>query len=86
MKTTFTPRFVCKAQLYQPNLLIRAINSIADNEEEYTEFRQLQPSERVTWLKTWLRKKFPAYCFCFLLHDLSILGGALVSLHYLGLV
>jgi hypothetical protein len=48
MMTIFTPRFVCKVQLYQPNLLVRAINSIADNEEKYAEYRQLQSSERAT--------------------------------------
>ncbi|KAK1687082.1 hypothetical protein QYE76_047930 [Lolium multiflorum] len=40
MKTIFTPRFVCKVQLYQPNLLVREINYIADNKEEYAEYRQ----------------------------------------------
>jgi hypothetical protein len=48
MKTIFTPRFVWKAQLHPPNLLVRAIKSIADNQEEYAEYRQLQPSERAT--------------------------------------
>ncbi|KAK1677964.1 hypothetical protein QYE76_038812 [Lolium multiflorum] len=32
MKTIFTPWFVCKAQLFQPNLLVIAIDFIADNE------------------------------------------------------
>jgi hypothetical protein len=41
MKTIFTPRFVCKAPMYQPDLLVRAINSIADNGEENAEYRQL---------------------------------------------
>jgi hypothetical protein len=58
MKTVFTPHFVCKAQMYQPNLLVRAINSIADNEEEYIEYRQLQPWEMATSLTTWLRNQF----------------------------
>ncbi|KAK1630951.1 hypothetical protein QYE76_005266 [Lolium multiflorum] len=35
MKMIFTPRFVCKAQLFQPNLLVRALDFIADNEAEY---------------------------------------------------
>ncbi|KAK1669213.1 hypothetical protein QYE76_057372 [Lolium multiflorum] len=34
MKTIFTPRFVYKTQLFQPNLLVRAIDFIADNEAE----------------------------------------------------
>ncbi|KAK1630650.1 hypothetical protein QYE76_004965 [Lolium multiflorum] len=38
MKTVFTPRFVYRAQLFQPNLLVRAIDFIADNEEQYTEY------------------------------------------------
>ena len=60
MKTIFTPRFVCKEQLYQPHLLIRALNFIVDNKAEYAEYRELQPHERRTWLKTWLRKQFAA--------------------------
>ncbi|KAK1666991.1 hypothetical protein QYE76_055150 [Lolium multiflorum] len=52
MKTIFTPRFVCKAQLFQPNLLVRAIKFIADNEAEYAVYRKLQPSERRSWLRT----------------------------------
>ncbi|KAK1678033.1 hypothetical protein QYE76_038881 [Lolium multiflorum] len=43
MKTIFTPRFVCKAQLFQPNLLVRAIDFIATNEAEYAEYRKLEP-------------------------------------------
>jgi hypothetical protein len=61
-------------------LQVRAIDFIVDNEEEYAEYRKLQPPERMSWLRTWLRKQFPAPCFYFLLHDLLILGGALVSL------
>ncbi|KAK1601339.1 hypothetical protein QYE76_016494 [Lolium multiflorum] len=49
MKTIFTPRFVCKAQLFQPNLLVRAINLIADNEAEYAAYSKLQPPERRSW-------------------------------------
>jgi hypothetical protein len=60
MKTVFTPHFVCKAQMYQPNLLVSAINSIADNEEEHTEYCQLQSWERVTSLRTWLHNQFSA--------------------------
>ncbi|KAK1604817.1 hypothetical protein QYE76_028490 [Lolium multiflorum] len=60
MKTIFTPRFVCKAQLFQPNLLVRAIDFIADNEAEYAVYRKLQPPERRSWLRTWLRNQFPA--------------------------
>jgi hypothetical protein len=56
MKAIFMSQFVCKTQLYQPNLLIRALNFLADNKEEYAEYRELQPSER----RTWLRKQFPA--------------------------
>jgi hypothetical protein len=41
MKTIFTPRFVCKAQLFQPNLLVRAIDFIADNEAELYSYREL---------------------------------------------
>ncbi|KAK1645402.1 hypothetical protein QYE76_063207 [Lolium multiflorum] len=46
MKTIFTPRFVCKAQLFQPNLLVRAIDFTADNEAEYAVYRKLQLPER----------------------------------------
>ncbi|KAK1680198.1 hypothetical protein QYE76_041046 [Lolium multiflorum] len=60
MKTIFTPWFVCKAQLFQPNLLVRAIDFIADNEAEYAVYRKLQPPERRRWLRTWLRNQFPA--------------------------
>ncbi|KAK1610448.1 hypothetical protein QYE76_034121 [Lolium multiflorum] len=60
MKTIFTPRFVCKARLFQPNLLVRVIDFIADNEAEYVVYRKLQPSERRSWLRTWLRNQFPA--------------------------
>lgn len=59
MKTIFTPRFVCKAQLFQPNLLVRAIDFIADNKAEYAAYCKLQPSERRSWLRTWLRNQFP---------------------------
>ncbi|KAK1662434.1 hypothetical protein QYE76_050593 [Lolium multiflorum] len=59
-KTIFTSRFVCKAQLFQPNLLVRAIDFIAYNEAEYAEYRKLQPPERRSWLRTWLRNHFPA--------------------------
>jgi hypothetical protein len=31
-------------------LLVRALNFIVDNKEEYAEYRELQPSERRTWL------------------------------------
>ncbi|KAK1660773.1 hypothetical protein QYE76_048932 [Lolium multiflorum] len=60
MKTIFTPRFVCKAQLFQPNLLVRTIDFIADNEAEYAVYRKLQPPERRSWLRAWLRNQFPA--------------------------
>ncbi|KAK1653972.1 hypothetical protein QYE76_071777 [Lolium multiflorum] len=60
MKTIFTPRYVCKAQLFQPNLLVRAIDFIANSEAEYTVYRKLQPPERRTWLRTWLLNQFPA--------------------------
>jgi hypothetical protein len=60
MKTIFTPRFVSRAQLFQPNLLARVIGYIVENEEEYAYYRKLQPSERRSWLRTWLRKQFPA--------------------------
>ncbi|KAK1680402.1 hypothetical protein QYE76_041250 [Lolium multiflorum] len=60
MKTIFTPRFVYRSQLFQPNLLVRAIDFIADNEEQYAEYRKLHPSEERTWLRTWLRTQFPA--------------------------
>jgi hypothetical protein len=46
MKTIFTPRFVCKAQLFQPKLLVRAIDFIADNEAMYVVNRKLKPPER----------------------------------------
>ncbi|KAK1618337.1 hypothetical protein QYE76_023854 [Lolium multiflorum] len=59
IKTIFTPRFVCKTQLLQPNLLVRAIDFIADNEAEYAEYRKLQPPERRSWLRTRLRNQFP---------------------------
>jgi hypothetical protein len=60
MKMIFTPRFVSRAQLFQPNLLVRVIDFIADNEEEYAEYCKLQPLERRSWLRTWLRKQFRA--------------------------
>ncbi|KAK1646269.1 hypothetical protein QYE76_064074 [Lolium multiflorum] len=60
IKTIFTPRFVCKAHLFQPNLLVRAIEFIVDNEAEYAVYRKLQPPERRSWLRTWLRNQFPA--------------------------
>jgi tRNA A22 N-methylase len=41
-------------------LLVRVIDFIADNEEEYAEYRKLQPLERRSWLRTWLRKQFHA--------------------------
>ncbi|KAK1683912.1 hypothetical protein QYE76_044760 [Lolium multiflorum] len=61
METIFTLRFVCKAQLFQPNLLVRAIDFIAHNEAEYAVYRKLQPPERRSWLRTWLRNQFPAW-------------------------
>jgi hypothetical protein len=60
MKTIFTPQFVRKDQLYQPQLLVRALNLIADNKKDYAAYRELYPSERMTWLMTWLRKSFVA--------------------------
>ncbi|KAK1604474.1 hypothetical protein QYE76_028147 [Lolium multiflorum] len=52
MKTISTLRFVSRAQLFQPKLLVRAIDFIADNEEQYAEYRKLQPPERRRWLRT----------------------------------
>ncbi|KAK1611116.1 hypothetical protein QYE76_034789 [Lolium multiflorum] len=46
MKTVFTPRFVCRARLFLPNLLVRAIDFIVENKEEYAEYRKLQLAER----------------------------------------
>ncbi|KAK1632943.1 hypothetical protein QYE76_007258 [Lolium multiflorum] len=60
MKTIFTPQFVCKAQLFQANLLVMAIDFIADNEAGSAEYHKLQPPQRRTWLRTWLRNQFPA--------------------------
>ncbi|KAK1647046.1 hypothetical protein QYE76_064851 [Lolium multiflorum] len=60
MKMIFTPQFVCKAQLFQPNLLVRDIDFIADNEAEHVKYRKLQPSERRSWLRTWLCNQFHA--------------------------
>jgi hypothetical protein len=51
MKTIFTPWFVYKAHLYQPNLLVRVHNFLVDNKEEYAEYREMQPSEKSTWLR-----------------------------------
>ena len=37
MKTIFTPGFVRKEQLYQPHLVVKALNFIVENKEEYAE-------------------------------------------------
>jgi hypothetical protein len=56
-KTIFSPRLFYKDQLYQPHLLIKAINFIANNEGECAEYWGLQPWERRTQLKTWVRRQ-----------------------------
>jgi hypothetical protein len=47
-----SPTLFCRAQLFQPKLLVRAIDFIADNEEEYAKYRKLQPVERRSLLRT----------------------------------
>ncbi|KAK1631161.1 hypothetical protein QYE76_005476 [Lolium multiflorum] len=46
-----------QAQLFQPNLLV-SIDFIADNEARMPS--KLQPPERRSWLRTWLRNQFLA--------------------------
>jgi hypothetical protein len=48
MKTIFSPGLFGKDQLYQPHLLIKAINFIADNQDECAKYRGLQSWERTT--------------------------------------
>jgi hypothetical protein len=45
MKVIFMPRFVSKQQLYKPQLVIKALNFIADNKDECGDYAKQPPGE-----------------------------------------
>ena len=58
MKTIFTPRLVNSRQLFEPKLLIKAIDYLADNKAEGSDYAKMTASERASWLRTLLRTHF----------------------------
>ena len=58
MKTIFTPQLVSSKQLFEPKLLIRAMEYLADNKAEGSEYAKMTASDRKFWLRTWLRTHF----------------------------
>jgi hypothetical protein len=56
IKIIFTPRFVIKKQLYEPQLLIKALDYISSNKVEVAEYDTMLPGERRVILRTLLCK------------------------------
>jgi hypothetical protein len=56
MKTIFDQPFRHGEQLFSPCNLMAAINYLADNKADGTNFDDMIGAERRTWLRTWLCK------------------------------
>ena len=58
MKKIFTPKFVDPKHLYNPKVLIQAIDHLADNKTQGSLYAAMPPTERRAWLRTFLRKHY----------------------------
>jgi hypothetical protein len=49
MKTIFTPKYVNQGQLFDPCLLVKAIDYLADNTTKGDDYAKLTSTERRVW-------------------------------------
>ena len=55
MKAIFKVRTIQPRSMYAPTLIIKAMDFLADNAEEYIKYSSMTKPERCAWLRAYMR-------------------------------